>query len=135
MVFEDPGVVTDEVAQLHLEHRMVQRLLGRFLAQGFVHYDLSRACLAQTRDAIPRVILLGRLALYGPRAARLHEEIIPVTARWTDPQVRKSALSPYARETEARTIDLLYDSLLSKPTRPGETWSGLGVTSYGKLRT
>ena len=83
-----------------------------------MHHDLSRACLAQTHDAIPRVILLGRLALYGPRAARLHEEIIPVTARWTDSQVRKSELSPYARETEARTMDLLYESLLSKPTRP-----------------
>ena len=37
-----------------------------FTAQGFVHHDLSRACLAQTSDAIPRVILLGRLCLYGP---------------------------------------------------------------------
>ena len=61
VVFEDPGV-DDEVVHLHLEHRVVQRLLGRFTAQGFVHHDLSRACLAQTSDAIPRVILLGRLA-------------------------------------------------------------------------
>ena len=118
VVFEDPGVVTDDVVQLHLEHRMVQRLLGRFLAQGFVLHDLSRACLAQTRDAIPRVILLGRLALYGPGAARLHEEVIPVTARWTDPKIRKSELSPYARDTEARTVELFYESLVSKPTRP-----------------
>ena len=118
VVFEDPGVVTDDVVQLHLEHRIVQRLLSRFLAQGYVHHDLSRACLAQTQDAIPRVILLGRLALYGPRAARLHEEIIPVTARWTDPQIRKSELSPYARDTEARTVELLYESLVRKATRP-----------------
>ena len=27
-------------------------------------------------DAVPRVILLGRLAVYGPKAARLHEEIV-----------------------------------------------------------
>ena len=118
VVFEGPGVVTDDVVQLHLEHRIVQRLLSRFLAQGYVHHDLSRACLAQTQDAIPRVILLGRLALYGPRAARLHEEIIPVTARWTDPQIRKSELSPYARDTEARTVELLYESLVRKATRP-----------------
>ena len=90
----------DEVVHLHLEHRVVQRLLGRFIAQGFVHHDLSRACLAQTSDAIPRVILLGRLCLYGPGAARLHEELIPVTARWTDPKVRKGPLNPYAREAE-----------------------------------
>ncbi len=73
-----------DVVHLHLEHRVVQRLLGRFTAQGFVHHDLSRACLAQTQDAIPRVILLGRLCLYGPRAARLHEELVPVTARWIE---------------------------------------------------
>src|SRR5262249_41907070 len=45
VVFEDPRTMTDEVVHLHLEHRLVQRLLGRFTAQGFVHHDLSRACL------------------------------------------------------------------------------------------
>ncbi len=34
VVFEDPGTMTDEVVHLHLEHRVVQRLLGRFLAGG-----------------------------------------------------------------------------------------------------
>ena len=113
VVFEDPGIVTDEVVQLHLEQRVVQRLLGRFLSQGFVHHDLSRACLAQTRDSIPRVLLLGRLALYGPRAARLHEEIITITARWIEPAIRKSPLVPYAREAELKTLDLLDQALLS----------------------
>ena len=113
VVFQDPGVVTDSVVQLHLEQRVVHRLLGRFLSQGFVHDDLSRACLAQTQDAIPRVLLLGRLALYGPGAARLHEEIIPVTARWIDPAIRKSPLSPYAREAELKTLELLDDSLVA----------------------
>jgi hypothetical protein len=108
----------DSVVHLHLEHRVVQRLLGRFTAQGFVHHDLSRACLTQTLDAIPRVILLGRLCLYGPGAARLHEELIPVTARWTDPQIRQTALSPYAREAEARTLTLLEAALGASPSRP-----------------
>src|SRR5262249_3213927 len=45
VVFTAPEGVDDSVVQLHLEHRVVQRLLGRFLAQGFVHHDLSRACL------------------------------------------------------------------------------------------
>src|SRR4029077_2163982 len=111
VVFEDSGRLDDEVVHLHLEHRVVQRLLGRFIAQGFVHHDLSRACLAQTTDAIPRVILLGRLSLYGPGAARLHEELIPVTARWTDPKIRKGPLAPYAREAETKTMQLLEDSL------------------------
>ena len=107
MVFDDPGTMTDEVVHLHLEHRVVQRLLGRFLAQGFVHNDLSRACLAQTADPIPRVILLGRLCLYGAGAARLHEELIPVTARWIDLRNRKAPLTPYARDAEVNTMSLL----------------------------
>ncbi len=112
VVFEDTGRVDESVVHLHLEQRAVQRLLGRFMAQGFVHHDLARACLAQTADAVPRVILLGRLCLYGPGAARLHEELVPITARWTDPQTRKSVLVPYAREAEAKTLNVLDDSLL-----------------------
>lgn len=104
------GLDADTV-QLHLSHRVVQRLLGRFLAQGFVYHDLSRACLAQSDDAIPRVVLLGRLALYGAGAARLHEEIITVTARWTDPVDRKDALKPYGRDAESRTVAILQESL------------------------
>ena len=50
VVFEDPGKVTDEVVQFHLEQQVVQGPLSRFLAQGFQLDDLSRACLAQTRD-------------------------------------------------------------------------------------
>lgn len=112
VVFEDPGIVNDDVVHLHLEQRVVQRLLGRFTAQGFVHHDLSRACFAQATDSIPRVILLGRLCLYGEGAARLHEELIPVTARWTNPEIRKGPLSPYAKDAEAKTLSLLDDSLL-----------------------
>lgn len=114
IVFEDTGKLADDVVHLHLEHRVVQRLLGRFTAQGFVYHDLSRACLAQTTDGIPRVILLGRLCLYGPGAARLHEELIPITARWTDPRDRKTPLAPLTREDELKTMELLQQSLLPK---------------------
>jgi superfamily II DNA or RNA helicase len=117
VVFEDPGVVTDEVVQLHLEQRAVQRLLSRFTAQGFVHHDLSRACLAHTADAVPRVLLIGRLSLYGPGAARLHEELVPITARWIDPAIRKGELAPYSREAETKTMALLDAALLEKHER------------------
>ena len=113
VVFKDTGTMDDEVVHLHLEHRVVQRLLGRFTAQGFVHHDLSRACLAQSNDAIPRIVLLGRLCLYGPGAARLHEELLPITARWTDPDIRKGDLVPYARDAETRTMALLDKSLIT----------------------
>ncbi|HEY6341964.1 MAG TPA: DISARM system SNF2-like helicase DrmD [Bryobacteraceae bacterium] len=117
VVFRDPNKVTDEVVQLHLEHPVVQRLLQRFLSQGFVHDDLSRTCLAQSRDSVARVVLLGRLALYGPQAARLHEEIVAVTARWTDSKIRREPLTPYERDREAFTLNLLYKSLIETPPR------------------
>ena len=116
VVFTPPSGFDGDVVQMHLSHRVVQRLLGRFLAQGFVYHDLSRACLAQSDDAIPRVVILGRLSLYGAGAARLHEELITVTARWVDPETRKGALSPYARDAESRTIAILQDSLKSSAT-------------------
>jgi superfamily II DNA or RNA helicase len=116
VVFTPPTGFDGDTVQLHLSHRIVQRLLGRFLAQGFVYHDLSRACLAQSDDAIPRVVLLGRLALYGAGAARLHEEMITVTARWLDRADRKGPLAPYGRDAEARTITLLQESLKSAAT-------------------
>ena len=115
VVFEAPEGIDESVVQLHLHHRIVQRLLGRFLSQGFVHHDLSRACLAQSDDGVPRVVLLGRLSLYGERATRLHEEILTVTARWSDVASRTTPLSPYARDAEARTLELL-----EKALRPSE---------------
>ena len=111
VVFEDQGVLSDDVVHLHLEQRVAQRLLARFRAQGFVHHDLSRACLAQAADSIPRVILLGRLSLYGSGAERLHEEIVPVAARWTEPSRRIRPLRAFARDATARTLDLLDRSL------------------------
>jgi superfamily II DNA or RNA helicase len=116
VVFTAPPGFDGDTVQLHLSHRVVQRLLGRFLAQGFIYHDLSRACLAQSADAIPRVVLLGRLSLYGSGATRLHEEMITVTARWLDPAERKGPLSPYSRDSEAKTITLLQDSLKPNTT-------------------
>ena len=123
VVFKDAAVLTDEVVHLHLDQRVAQRLLARFRAQGFVYNDLSRACLAQTKDSIPRVILLGRLALYGHRAERLHEELVPVAARWVEPSRRASSsrsLRAYARDTEARTLALLDDALESGGAVPND---------------
>ncbi|MCC7494462.1 MAG: hypothetical protein IT204_19045 [Fimbriimonadaceae bacterium] len=121
VVFQPPPGLDDDVVQLHLSHRVVQRLLSRFTAQGFVYHDLSRACLAQSEDSIPRVVLIGRLALYGRGAVRLHEEVLTVTARWTAPEVRHGTLAPYAREAEGRTLDLLEAALKPGPGRVAPT--------------
>jgi hypothetical protein len=62
VVFSDQGSLDGHTVHLHLEHRFVQRLLGRFRSQGFVHNDLSRACIGVSDDPVARVILLGRLS-------------------------------------------------------------------------
>lgn len=112
VVFEDAGLLTEDTVHLHLDQRVAQRLLARFQSQGFVHHDLSRACLGQSADSIPRVVLLARLSLYGKTAERLHEEIVPITARWIEPGKRSGVLRAYGAETEAKTLDLLNETLL-----------------------
>ena len=121
IVFQDAGVLSDDTVHLHLEQRVAQRLLARFRSQGFIHHDLSRACLAQTADSVPRVILLGRLSLYGRNAERLHEGIVPLAARWVEPSRRQTPLRAYAREAETKTLDLLEASLGRGGHEPNET--------------
>ena len=120
VVFEDTGRLDEQTVHLHLEQRVVQRLLARFRAQGFIYHDLSRACLAQSRDPIPRVVLLGRLSLYGRGAERLHEQIVPVAARWRDLERRSGPLRAYARDAQELTMQLLDESLDSRTPQPSE---------------
>ncbi|MFN9635978.1 MAG: DISARM system SNF2-like helicase DrmD, partial [Synechococcaceae cyanobacterium] len=94
LIFSDPGRLNAEAVHLHLEHRLVQRLLSRFLSQGFLHHELSRACVLPSRDPQPRVIVLGRLSLFGQGAARLHDELITVMANWHPGADRSAALEP-----------------------------------------
>jgi hypothetical protein len=118
VVFRDPGSLDGAVVHLHLEHPVARRLLGRFLAQGFVFDDLARACVLPSDDAVKRVILAGRLSLYGAGAARLHDEVVYVSARWTGPaDVRDAPLSPYADTVHRQTVEKL-DAALLHPDGP-----------------
>jgi SNF2 family DNA or RNA helicase len=94
VIFSDPGRLNAEAVHLHLEHRLVQRLLSRFMSQGFLHHELSRACVLASRDPQPRVLVLGRLSLFGPGATRLHDELISVIADWHPGADRAAALRP-----------------------------------------
>ncbi len=94
VIFSDPGRLNAEAVHLHLEHRLVQRLLSRFLSQGFLHHELSRACVLASRDPQPRVLVLGRLSLFGQGATRLHDELISVIADWHPGADRTTALQP-----------------------------------------
>ena len=102
----ETGVDAQDVVQVHLEHRLVRRLLSRFLSQGFTS-GLSRVCSIIGPGAQPRVVLIGRLALYGLGAARLHEEMLMVTAAWTEPDRRTGALRPFGERGEEATLDQL----------------------------
>lgn len=97
---DDSGVV-----QVHLEHRLVRRLLARFLSQGF-QAGLKRITVLESANAQPRVVLLGRLALYGPGASRLHEEIVPITAVWRESRPA-GGLKPQRGRGETVTLDQL----------------------------
>ena len=118
VVFRDPGSLDGEVVHLHLEHKIVQRLLGRFLAQGFLHDELTRACICLTDDPIPKVIALGRLSLYGEGATRLHDEVIAVAAEWIDPANRgRKKLKPLGEGEKENVLELLENSLANPRLR------------------
>lgn len=120
----DPPVLADgepepqDIVQLHLEHRLVKRLVSRFASQGF-RASVGRVTAIVGVGAQPRVVLIGRLSLFGPDARRLHEEIIPVTAAWRD--VRRDApLDPFGDTGEATTIAQLEQALQSSRS-PGQS--------------
>jgi len=114
LAFEPPikndGTDIDDVAQLHLEHRLVRRLLAQFLSYGF-QSALNRATVISSPASQPRVILLGRLTLFGPGAARLHSDIIPVTATWSDADRGKKPLRPLREKGEDATLRELEEGL------------------------
>jgi superfamily II DNA or RNA helicase len=122
IAFEPPvepdGRDADHVVQVHLEHRLVRRLLGRFLSQGF-QSGLNRACVILGPGAQPRVVLLGRVALYGPAAARLHEEIIEVTAIWTEAGRGTKPLRALGERGQETTLEQLEDAL-ARSRRPSD---------------
>ena len=118
-----PPILSDgrdasDVVQVHLEHRLVRRLLSRFLSQGF-QSKLSRVSVIYGPGAQPRVVLMGRLAVFGAGAARLHEEVIPVTAIWTESERDKKPLRPMGESGEEKTLNQLEAALRDAREAPG----------------
>lgn len=115
LVFEPPNVAAgqpepQDVVQVHLEHRLVKRLISRFASQGF-RSNVGRVTAIVTAGAQPRVALLGRLSLFGPGARRLHEELIVVTAPWSDLRRGEAPLQPFGRAGENTTVSELEAAL------------------------
>ncbi|MBK6692745.1 MAG: DEAD/DEAH box helicase [Myxococcales bacterium] len=118
VVFRPPPKVNSELSHLHLQHPFVQRVLGRFLSQGFSAHDLSRVTVVRTRhDALTRVIAFGRLSLFGPGATRLHDQLISVAARFVDG--KEDELKPFAEDADRKAVDMLEQVLAESPTLDG----------------
>ena len=118
-----PPILSDgrdasNVVQVHLEHRLVRRLLSRFISQGF-QSKLSRLSVIYGPGAQPRVVLMGRLAVFGAGAARLHEEIIPITAIWSESERDRKPLRPLGESGEEKTLNQLEEALRDAREAPG----------------
>jgi len=115
VVFRPPPKMNSELSHVHLSHPFVQRVLGRFLSQGFSAHDLSRITVVRTRhDALARVIAFGRLSLFGAGAARLHDQLVSVAARWIEG--KEGELKPFAEDADRKAIELLEQVLAESPS-------------------
>lgn len=102
---DEHGRDAPDVVQLHVEHRLVRRLLSRFVSQGF-QSDLQRVTVLAGVEARPRVVLLGRLCLYGSEGQRLHERVLAVSAWWQERGEGK-AVAPFGAAGETGTLERL----------------------------
>lgn len=113
VAFEPLERMGDERVHLHLQHPFVQRILTRFTSQGFGAHDLSRVTVLPTdEDSIARVIVFGRLSLFGAGAARLHDRLVSVAAQWLESK-GPGHLRPFADEADRRALERL-DALLQR---------------------
>ncbi|MEP0927153.1 hypothetical protein NC974_08185 [Leptolyngbya sp. SLC-A1] len=58
---------------------------------------------------------MGRLSLYGERAARLHDEVVTVAAEWLDPEARgRGKLRPLTEGEKKDVMQILEASLANR---------------------
>ena len=116
VTFHPLTTLSEEAEQLHLSHPFVRRILDRFLAQGFSAHDLSRVtAIVAPDDTVVRVVAYARLSLFGPGAARLHDEIVSLAAAWSG---KASKISPYKDPVTAAKAKATVERLLAQRTKP-----------------
>lgn len=107
VVFRPLDRIGEERVHLHLEHPFIQRILSRFRSQGYSARDLSRVTVVPNpRDAIVRVVAFGRVSLFGPGAARLHDELVSVAAQWLEAK-GPGHLRPFSDQADRRAVETL----------------------------
>ena len=74
--------------------------------------------------------------MYGQHASRLHEEMIPITARWIDPARRTRALTPYGQAGEQTTLASLQSALDGAGAKriPDAVQARLGASATDDIR-
>lgn len=117
VMFEPPPKMNSAAAQLHLSHPFVRRIFSRFLAQGYSAHDLNRVTIVRSSDKLVRVIAFGRLSLFGSGAARLHDQLVSVAARWVE--TSNDPLKPFAEDADRRALESLEQVLAESPTLEG----------------
>ena len=117
VLFEPPPKLNSAAAQLHLSHPFVQRILSRFLSQGYSAHDLNRVTIVRSSDRLVRVIAFGRLSLFGRGASRLHDQLVSVAARWVE--TSDEPLKPFAEAADRRATESLEQVLAESPTLKG----------------
>lgn len=122
VTFTPVAQLSSDVEQLHLAHPVVRRVLDRFLAQGFSAHDLSRTSAIVSPDSVIRVIVYARLSLFGPGAARLHDEIVAIAAPWTGDAAAARKIEPYRdAATVAKAVESTENLLATGAKLPGKT--------------
>ncbi len=117
--FDPPARINSGVVHLHLSHPFVQRILGRFLAQGWSSHDLARVTVVRNpHDGIARAIAFGRLSLFGAGATRLHDQLVSVAAPWNE-SATGNHLRPFAEDADRKALDRLAQLLAAAPTLDG----------------
>lgn len=121
VTFSPVGRLTADHEQLHLAHPFTKRILDRFLAQGFSANDLRRVTAVIDPEAgEPYAIGYARLTLFGPGAARLHDELIAAAAPWDGSIDGARSLSPRAdREATATLVKATEARLAAGAPAPG----------------
>ncbi|MFO0646572.1 MAG: DISARM system SNF2-like helicase DrmD [Polyangiales bacterium] len=119
--FRASATADDASVHMHLEHRVAQRLLGQLSAQGFTRDGVERATVLSIGSGDDRVVLFGRLCIFGNRGARLHDEVLWRAAAWPGAErERTKPLAAYGRtSTDHVSTGKDLQHALANPTDAG----------------